>query len=129
MFFSIVFACAVFSGIGLLAMVFYRAWEIKSGKMFVPLKQESKPFPTSEFLSFVVLCEKQYIPRVFKFIFRHGKWATAHVSRISIENPLTEKMMSIIEVVRGKALITKRESTSLFLKAIAEHKEKMRNGK
>ena len=128
MFFSIVLTLIIFSSIGLVVMIAYRGWELKTGKVSLS-KIGSNVFPLSEFLCFVVSCEKEHMPRVLKGLFSHGKRGAAHVSRLSMRNPLADKVTNIIEAIQGKAFIAKRESTSLFLKTIIAHKEKIRNGK
>jgi len=127
MFFSITLTVAIIGIVGAASMLFYRMWELQTGKISMPEERKTF-FPLRDFFSYALRCENEYGPKVFKFLCRHGERAHLHAKRLGAMMPVSDKMIEVVDAVKGRVSLVKRESNSTFLKTISAHKNKIRNG-
>ena len=112
----------------LAVMVFFRAWELKEGR--VSFSEENKKFiQWEEIVNQIPTLKEKHLKRSYEHISRHSKKAIVHLETLSKKNPLSGQLTKAVDSVKGKNIIVKKASTSSFLKTIKEHKDKIRKEK
>jgi len=109
---------------GILSLLYFRLWEIKRGKRL--FEAERKKLDES-ILSFVDYLER-HIPAFDKAIVFRLYHSVVHYFAIvvlAILRAVEEKMVSLLEYVRGKREVTRGVTRSDFLKRVGDHKQSL----
>ncbi len=116
--------------VGLLAMILYRRWELKTGKISGSKDTNSPLFPMHE------LCgelhegykklPKEQAEQILKKVYHNSKHTVGKSSQFLKNAPIKKHIDRVVNSVKGKQeLAPNKKSTSPFIKDILEHKKKI----
>ncbi len=119
------------SGIMLFAMVYYKRWQFEKGKMNISF-HHVPIFHLHEYSLFLNRISPHFSRRALLGYSAHAYvWVRFTVGRIKgkiNQTNIAQRVYALIDQVRGRQYLMKSTGGSEFLRAIAEHKHRIRNG-
>lgn len=120
------------SFVGLCAIILYRGWEIKKGKVLIHIIADKPIFSLHEIKSVVEKCysyiPKEFLLHVFEIVISHGR-KMFQKSVITLERlPIRNRLYTFIAEIKGRQGIRSNDRpSSAFIQDILKHKEQIRN--
>ncbi|MAG12263.1 hypothetical protein CL630_00420 [bacterium] len=117
--------------VGLLAMIYYRQWELKTGKISSSKDSTTSLFPMNELLGELhdgyKKLPKEQAEQILKKVYHNSKDTVGKSSQFIKNAPIKKHVDRVVNSVKGKQeLAPNKKPVSPFFKDVLEHKKKIR---
>ena len=112
------------SMVGLLALFAVKEWEHSSGKIFFPgFRKRADMWVLDLYTLFRTI--PKYTRDALEYLAHYGAYQGSRTALLLLRM-VERRLMRLLNMIRGKGVVTKRETPSTFLRHVTEYKNGMR---